>query len=47
MIMMDSSSEERLQSYIESEGKSCSFDTEVIVVHGSRFFLDKGLRLYN
>ena len=25
---------ERLQSFIECEGKSCSFDPEAIVVHG-------------
>jgi len=25
---------ERLQSFVESEGKSCSFAPEVIVVHG-------------
>ena len=25
---------ERLKSFIECEGKSCSFDPEVIVVHG-------------
>jgi hypothetical protein len=30
MIMTDSSLEERLQSFIESEGKSCSFDPELI-----------------
>lgn len=30
MIMTDSSLEERLQSFIESEGKSCSFDLELI-----------------
>ena len=30
MIMTDSSIEERLQSFIESEGKSCSFDPELI-----------------
>lgn len=24
---------------IENEGKSCSFDPEVIVVHGSRFMV--------
>ena len=29
-IMMDSSLEERLQSFIDSEGKSCSFDPELI-----------------
>ena len=28
--MTDSSIEERLQSFIESEGKSCSFDPELI-----------------
>ena len=28
--MTDSSLEERLQSFIESEGKSCSFDSELI-----------------
>lgn len=28
---------ERLQAFMESEGKSCSFDPEAIVVHGSRF----------
>lgn len=26
---------EKLQTFIESEGKSCSFDPEAIVVHGS------------
>lgn len=30
MIMTDSSLEERLQSFIESDGKSCSFDPELI-----------------
>ena len=30
MIMTDTSLEERLQSFIESEGKSCSFDPELI-----------------
>lgn len=30
MVMTDSSLEERLQSFIESEGKSCSFDPELI-----------------
>ena len=30
MIMTDSSLEERLQSFIECEGKSCSFDPELI-----------------
>lgn len=30
MIMTDSSIEESLQSFIESEGKSCSFDPELI-----------------
>lgn len=30
---------ERLQSFIESEGKPCSFDPEAIVVHGSRFMI--------
>ena len=28
--MTDSSLEERLQSFMESEGKSCSFDPELI-----------------
>ena len=28
--MTDSSLEERLQSFIENEGKSCSFDPELI-----------------
>lgn len=28
--MTDSSIEERLQSFVESEGKSCSFDPELI-----------------
>ena len=28
--MTDTSLEERLQSFIESEGKSCSFDLELI-----------------
>ncbi len=27
---MDTSLEERLQSFVESEGKSCSFDPELI-----------------
>jgi hypothetical protein len=30
MIMTDSSLEERLQSFMECEGKSCSFDPELI-----------------
>lgn len=30
MVMTDTSLEERLQSFIESEGKSCSFDPELI-----------------
>ncbi len=30
MIMTDSSLEERLQSFIECEGKSCSFDPELV-----------------
>lgn len=30
MVMTDKSLEERLQSFIESEGKSCSFDPELI-----------------
>ena len=30
MIMTDTSLEERLQSFIESEGKSCSFDPGLI-----------------
>ena len=30
MIMIDSALEERLQSFIECEGKSCSFDSELI-----------------
>lgn len=30
MVMKDTSLEERLQSFIESEGKSCSFDPELI-----------------
>ena len=30
MVMADSSLEKRLQSFIESEGKSCSFDPELI-----------------
>jgi len=29
-VMMDSSLEERLQSFIECEGKSCSFDPELV-----------------
>lgn len=28
--MTDTSLEERLQSFVESEGKSCSFDSELI-----------------
>ena len=30
MIMTDSSLEERLQSFMECEGKSCSFNLELI-----------------
>lgn len=30
MIMTDSSLEERLQSFMECEGKSCSFGSELI-----------------
>ncbi len=30
MIMTDSSLEERLQEFMECEGKSCSFDPELI-----------------
>ena len=30
MVMTDTSLEERLQSLIECEGKSCSFDPELI-----------------
>ena len=30
MVMTDTSLEERLQSFIESEGKSCSFDPELV-----------------
>lgn len=30
MVMTETSLEERLQSFIESEGKSCSFDPELI-----------------
>ena len=30
MVMTDTSLEERLQSFSESEGKSCSFDPELI-----------------
>lgn len=30
MVMTDTSLEERLQSFVESEGKSCSFDPELI-----------------
>ena len=30
MVVTDTSLEERLQSFIESEGKSCSFDPELI-----------------
>jgi hypothetical protein len=30
MVMTDTSLEERLQSFFESEGKSCSFDPELI-----------------
>ena len=30
MVMTDTSLEERLQSFIESEGKSCSFDPGLI-----------------
>lgn len=40
MIMTDSSLEERLQSFMECEGKSCSFDPEAIVVHGLRFMVN-------
>ena len=35
---------ERLQEFMESEGRSCSFDPEAIVVHGS-WFMIKGSRL--
>lgn len=31
---------ERLQSFIECEGKSCSFAPEAIVVHGSWFMIN-------
>ena len=37
MKIIDATLLERLQSFIENEGKSCSFDPEVIVVHGSWF----------
>lgn len=30
---------ERLQSFFENEGKSCSFDPDAIVVHGSWFMI--------
>ena len=30
MVMTDTSLEERLQSFVESEGKSCCFDPELI-----------------
>ena len=30
MVMTDSSLEERLQAFIECEGKSCSFDPELV-----------------
>ena len=30
MVMTDTSLEERLQSFVDSEGKSCSFDPELI-----------------
>ena len=30
IVMTDTSLEERLQSFIESEGKSCSFDPKLI-----------------
>ena len=30
MVMTDTSLEERLQSFVESEGKTCSFDPELI-----------------
>ena len=36
---MNTDLEERLKEFIESEGKSCSFDPEAIVVHGSWFMI--------
>ena len=53
MIMTDSTLIERLQSFIESEGKSCSFDPELITplyvyrMWGGQFSMDdieNGLR---
>ena len=41
---MNTDLEERLKEFIESEGKSCSFDPEAIVVHGS-WFMIKGFWL--
>lgn len=45
--MTDSSIEERLQSFIESEGKSCSFDPELITpeyvyrIWGGKFSIEE------
>ena len=33
--MSDSTLHNRLKEFLENEGKSCSFDPEAIVVHGS------------
>ena len=46
-VMTDTSLEERLQSFIESEGKSCSFDPELITPEyvfrswGGKFSIEK------
>ena len=40
--MYDTELPGRLQSFIECEGKSCSFDPEVIVVYGSRLMATDG-----
>ena len=36
---------ERLQEFMEQEARSCSFDPEVIVVHGSRQLMVHDSRL--
>ena len=38
--MSDSTLYNRLKEFIECEGKSCSFDPEAIVVHGSWFMVN-------
>lgn len=37
--MTDANLIERIILFIECEGRSCSFDPEAIVVHGSRFMI--------